>query len=136
MTLTSVAAKHMFLSFCAVRLIHGSVPNESSPAYSAPHYCSRGLRMQTRAFLRSPCKSSEQISNPNEMTAYVGCCDPKHVFMKRKEKETKEIYRSTALKLGMASNNMRPLQFLGSLYLNDTHKIHTLGPPHIAQRHA
>ena len=31
---------------------------------------------------------------------------------------------------------MRPLQFLGSLYLNDTHKIHTLGPPHIAQHHA
>ena len=38
--------------------------------------------------------------------------------------------------LGMASNNMQPLHFLGSLYLNDTHKIHTLGPPHIAQHHA
>ena len=31
---------------------------------------------------------------------------------------------------------MWPLQFLGSLYLNGTHKIHTLGPPHIAQHHA
>ena len=38
--------------------------------------------------------------------------------------------------VGMASNNMRPLQFLGSLYVNNTHKIHTLGPPHIAQHHA
>ena len=27
-------------------------------------------------------------------------------------------------------------ELLGSLYLNDTHKILTLGPPYIAQRHA
>ena len=27
-------------------------------------------------------------------------------------------------------------EFLGSFYLNDTHKIWTLGPPYIAQRHA
>ena len=38
--------------------------------------------------------------------------------------------------LGMASNNIRPLEFLGSLYLNDTHKIRTLGTLYIAQRHA
>ena len=38
--------------------------------------------------------------------------------------------------LGMASNNIRPLKFLGSLYLNDTHKIWTLGTLYIAQHHA
>ena len=37
---------------------------------------------------------------------------------------------------GMASNNIRPLKFLASLYLNGTYKIWTLGTLYIAQRHA
>ena len=72
----------------------------------------------------------ENVCKTNHLDQYVTAC------MNQAVDKQGMRHGCTQSRLGMASNNMRPLQFLGSLYLNDTHKIHTLGPPHIAQHHA